>query len=84
MNLCSYRAIFGAPNTGAHSYRVFNLAIVDLLLTIAVVLLIGWMRGWNTKTSMLAILLTLIASIFIHRLFCVNTTLTKAVFGEVK
>ena len=34
MSLCKYKDIFGAPNTGAHRYRIFNIAIVDVLVTL--------------------------------------------------
>jgi hypothetical protein len=32
--LCQYKNIFGEVNKGVHSYRIFNIAIVDVLLTI--------------------------------------------------
>ena len=32
--LCQYKNIFGKVNEGIHSYRIFNIAIVDVLLTI--------------------------------------------------
>ena len=32
--LCQYKNIFGEPKKGIHAYRIFNIAIVDLLLTI--------------------------------------------------
>lgn len=41
MNLCKYNNIFGAVNTGLHSYRIFNIAIVDLFLTILAAKLIS-------------------------------------------
>ena len=34
MNLCKYRDMFGKPNTGIHSIRIGNIAVVDVLLTI--------------------------------------------------
>ena len=33
-SLKQYKDIFGKPNEGVHSYRLFDVAIVDLLLTI--------------------------------------------------
>ncbi len=33
-SLCKYSEIFGAPRTGAHAYRVFDLAIVDIVFTL--------------------------------------------------
>jgi hypothetical protein len=34
MSLCKYRDIFGKVGTGVHSLRLFNLAVVDTLLTL--------------------------------------------------
>jgi hypothetical protein len=31
---CPYANIFGKPNTGVHSIRLFGLAVVDTVLTI--------------------------------------------------
>ncbi len=44
--LCKYKNIFGAPNTGVHSYRIFNIAIVDALAVfiIAIVITMIWYR----------------------------------------
>ena len=34
MNLCQYKNMFGEPGKGVHSYRLFKLAIVDVVMTI--------------------------------------------------
>lgn len=44
--LSYYKDIFGAPNTGIHSYRLFDIAIVDLLFTILVSYLITYIMRW--------------------------------------
>ena len=31
---CNYRNLFGEVNTGLHSYRLFNIAVVDVLVTL--------------------------------------------------
>jgi hypothetical protein len=31
---CPYANLFGEPNTGIHSIRVFDLALIDTLLTV--------------------------------------------------
>ena len=41
MNLCKYKDIFGKPNKGVHSYRLFNFAIVDVLATVFVAYIIA-------------------------------------------
>lgn len=72
--------MFGKPKEGAHALRVFNLAIVDVLLTVVAAFVISQLIHipfWLT-------LLTLfIIAVVIHRLFCVNTTVNKMIFGEV-
>jgi hypothetical protein len=74
MKMCQYANIFGEPGKGAHKYRIFNIAIVDLVLTLIVCLYI------STKTSLnigVIILTALILSVFIHKFFCVKSTLTN-------
>ena len=44
---CPYADIFGKPNTGAHTYRVFGFAVVDTLATILVAWLIHYV--WKTE-----------------------------------
>lgn len=79
MNLCEYSNIFGKVNTGVHSYRLFNIAIVDLLATILVSYVISIYYQYN----ILYIFGTMmILSIIIHRIFCVKTTLTLNIFGD--
>lgn len=31
---CKYKDVLGKPKTGLHNHRVFNISIVDVLLTI--------------------------------------------------
>lgn len=77
--LCKYKDIFGKVGEGAHSYRVFNIAIVDVLLTILLGVIIHIV---NPKWSLLYILIVLfILGIVAHRLFCVRTTIDRLLFG---
>ena len=74
-SLCAYKNIFGAPNTGLHAYRIFNLAIVDIVLTLIVAMIISaWYGGLFWKSAGILFL----SSIFFHWLFCVPTTVTVA------
>jgi fatty-acid desaturase len=73
--LCKYRDIFGKSGKGIHKYRMPDFAIVDFLLTIILAILIGYKV--NLTRKFLIFILLLILSIIIHKLFCVNTTLTK-------
>lgn len=75
-----YSEIFGKPNTGIHSVRLFNVAILDLIGTILVSALISY--GINVN-FFLILFIFLLLGILLHRLFCVNTTINKLIFGEV-
>lgn len=70
--------IFGRPNEGVHSYRFMNLAIVDVLATIIGAFIIARIFNWNFFLTLLVIF---ILGIILHRLFCVNTTINKFIFG---
>ena len=73
MNFCRYSQIFGQPGQGVHSIRLFNIALVDLGLT----LLAAYILSILTRYSFCQWLIGLIfLSIFLHYLFCVKTTVT--------
>ncbi len=75
--LCQYKDIFGKIGEGVHSYRSFNIAIVDVLATI----LGAFVLSYITNKSFLGILIALfIAGIGLHHLFCVQTTVDKLLF----
>jgi hypothetical protein len=81
MSLCKYKNMFGAPGEGAHSYRVFDLAIVDVVTTLIVAMLISNYYNYNFyKTSAYLFLIGIIA----HRMFCVRTTIDKLLFPKSK
>jgi fatty acid desaturase len=76
--LCKYRHIFGKEKEGVHQYRIFNIAIVDTLLTI----LAAWLIAYYFKLNFwIVVILLFIIAILVHRLFCVETTLTKLFFN---
>ena len=77
MSLCQYRNIFGKPGEGVHSYRIFNIAIVDLGLTLLVAYLLSVMLK---KSFALISSILLILGVVLHRLFCVRTTVDKLLF----
>lgn len=79
MSLCKYKNLFGEVGKGVHSYRIFNIAVVDTLLTILGAYIIYL---FFPKYSFFYILLFLfILGILLHRLFCVRTTIDKFLFG---
>lgn len=75
-----YSNIFGEPNKGFHSVRLFDIAIYDFFGTI----LISGLLSYSLKYNFFIILiLLLILGIIMHRLFCVNTTINKLIFGKI-
>jgi hypothetical protein len=80
MSLCKYRHVFGREGEGIHSFRFMNVAIVDVLMTVVAAIVVSYITEWNVcyVTTFLFVL-----AILLHRLFCVNTTINKAIFGEV-
>jgi hypothetical protein len=77
--LCKYKDIFGKVGTGVHSYRIFNIAIVDVLFTILGAYLIHLLIPRYSFAHTLLFLFVL--GIILHRLFCVRTTIDKLLFG---
>ena len=75
--LCKYKDILGIPNKGIHSYRIFNIAIFDLILTILLALFISYIFKFNFWITLLIIFLI---GIIVHRIFCVRTTVDKILF----
>lgn len=75
--LCPYRNIFGRVGEGAHSYRIFDIAIVDVLFTVLGAYLLH--RLFSVSFGMMVVSLFLIG-IITHRLFCVRTTVDRVLF----
>lgn len=76
MSLCQYKDIFGKPNSGVHRYRIFNIAIVDVLCTF----LGAFAISYFCKVNYLATLFILFLSgVILHRIFCVKTTIDKLI-----
>jgi hypothetical protein len=74
-NLCQYKDILGKPNEGIRQQlRIFNISIIDVLLTIVLGLLLA--RIFKL-TKINGILLSLLLSIIFHKIFCVDTTINK-------
>lgn len=75
---CKYKNFFGEVNTGLHSYRVFNIAIVDVIFTCLAAFIISlFMPQYN---YLVILLLLFITGIILHHIFCVKTTIDKLIF----
>jgi hypothetical protein len=77
VDLCYYKDIFGRPGEGAHAYRVFDIAIVDVVATVVVSHITGRVFGVAFWKSLVTLF---IVGIIIHRAFCVRTTVDKWMF----
>jgi len=75
---CPYKDLFGAPGTGAHSYRFMGLAIVDVVLTVLAGFVVAWFFNWPVLYTVGGLF---ILGIVLHRVFCVQTTLDKLLFS---
>ena len=78
-DLCRYKHIFGKPNTGIHTYRFFNIAIVDVILTILLAWLIKYVVAPSTNLFEI-LFISFMSGIIVHRIFCVRTTIDKLLF----
>jgi hypothetical protein len=79
MSLCEYKDIFGIPNEGVHSYRLFNIAIIDVICTIIGAYFLSYLFRWNFTYTLIGLFLL---GIIFHRIFCVRTTVDKLLFFE--
>ena len=80
---CEYSEIFGKPGKGVHKYRFFDIAIVDVILSILLALVIHYfLQVFGVKTNVYSVIIfVFILGIISHRLFCVRTTIDKLLFG---
>lgn len=77
MDLHKYKNIFGEAGKGAHSYRIFDIAIVDVLLT----LLLSYFISYYFQVSFLLTCVIMFSlGVFLHRIFGVKTTMDKVLF----
>ncbi len=78
-NFCMYKNLLGEPKKGVHSYRFFNIAIVDTLLTICLAYVI---KQYIYPSIHFGYILvgSFLSGIILHRLFCVRTTIDKFLF----
>ena len=77
MNLCKYKDALGKPGIGIHSYRIFNIAIADVIMTLIGAFIISYF--YNISFIRISIFL-FILGIILHRIFCVKTTIDKLLF----
>ena len=76
--LCKYKNVLGKVNTGLHSYRILDIAVVDVILTILLAYIVKLI--FPNKKFILILVLLFLLGIILHRLFCVRTTIDKLLF----
>lgn len=74
---CKYSNSLGEPNKGIHTHFL-GLAIFDLIGTILIALLIS---HYSKVNFWLIFGIIFLLGILLHRLFCVDTTVNKLIFG---
>jgi hypothetical protein len=80
MSLCEYKDIFGKVGEGIHSYRVMNIAIIDVVGTlVGAYFLQKYVFPQYDYTWVLVGLFIL--GIILHRIFCVKTTVDNILFN---
>ena len=77
--LCKYSNIFGKIGEGIHSYRICNIAIIDVIFTMIGAYLLHQFifKSYEYYQVLLGLFLL---GIIMHRLFCVRTTIDKYLF----
>lgn len=81
MSKCPYKNLFGKLGTGIHSYRIYNIAYLDIMVTVIGAFILS--RILRTP-FLYTLIVFFIIGIIIHRLLCVRTTVDKFLFPNVQ
>jgi hypothetical protein len=71
----------GVPNVGIHSYRIFNIAYMDVIVVLLGAILIAWAMKWSYIKTIIGVF---IFGVIVHRMFCVRSTVDKFLFPYVE
>ena len=83
--LCKYKDIFGKPGQGIHSIRLFDIAVIDVIMTIVA----GYyLHKYNLFNNLFGrefsqyeiIILLFVLGIVFHKIFCVETKINSLIF----
>jgi hypothetical protein len=80
---CPFKDIFGKPGTGPHSYRIFDIAVVDTALTVLGAFLISKYIFKKTPFLITLLFFFLLGEI-LHWIFCVDTAFILKVKSLIK
>jgi di/tricarboxylate transporter len=81
MSLSQYKDTFGKPGEGVHSYRISNVAVVDLGLTAVTSYAIAKSFDWNFLTTFAG---TMLLGETAHYMIGVQTSFMTAIGIKIK
>jgi hypothetical protein len=80
--VCRYKDIFGKPGTGVHSVRLFDIAVVDVVLTLIASHYIAKRYGFNFYET---VFWMFVIGEVAHYIFCVDTKVMRILSdGHIK
>jgi len=79
INLCPYRYFFGISGKGIHSYRFYDVAVLDVGVTLLSAIFIAYIFSFSYLWT---ILVVFILGILFHRMFYIRTTVDKMLFSK--
>jgi hypothetical protein len=80
--LCQYRDVLGKPSEGVHAARWMGMARNDVTMTAVAAVLTSSSICIRPGKALVHFAVWMLAALLLHRIFCVNTTLTKLCFGK--
>lgn len=81
IDLSKYKNAFGKPGEGIRKFRIFNIAVFDVLVTMIIVYALCWFTKLPYWSTLFAIF---ILGIIVHRMFQVRTGIDKLLFPNAK
>jgi len=81
MKLCKYKSILGNPGVGVHSYRLFNISVVDVALTVLLAYLLSVWKRWTFWKTFIGLF---VLGEILHYIFCVDTAVIVAIDGFLR
>jgi Kef-type K+ transport system membrane component KefB len=71
--------IIGVPNVGIHSYKIFGISYIDVVVVLIGAIMIAWFMKWSYVKTIVG---TFILGIVVHKLLCVRSTVDKLIFSS--
>ena len=77
--LCHYKNLLGKPDTGIHSFRILNIAVFDVIITLLFAYILCLL--FPNIPKYIFFIGIFILGIIVHRIFCVKTTINNLLFS---